>query len=79
MNVFLVLGTTEEKSLRSPRMKTSLSDSRAAYQEFLLASREQQADKDTKEALFEKVERKEEKKENEEENLGVQDISLDDL
>lgn len=79
MNVFLVLGTTEEKSLRSPRMKTSLSDSRAAYQEFLLASREQQADKDTKEALFEKVERKEEKKENEEENLEVQDISLDDL
>ena len=60
-------------------MKTSLSDSRAAYQEFLLASREKQADKDTKEALFEKVKRKEGKKENEEENLEVQDVSLDDL
>ena len=60
-------------------MKTSLSDSRAAYQEFLLASREKQADNDTKEALFERVERKEETKKNEEENLEVQDVSLDEL
>jgi len=37
------------------------------------------ADRGSKEALFERVERKEEKKEKESENLEVQDISVDDL
>ena len=84
------------------------SDNRAAYQQFLNASRKQdddesashketdqesasrnladeecalrkQADEEPKEALFERVERKEGKKEKESEDLEVQDISLDDL
>lgn len=78
-NVVHVLGTPEETSPRSPRKEPSLSDSRAAYQEFLLASRNKQAVEETKEALFERVERKQEKKERESENLEVQDISLDEL
>ena len=38
-----------------------------------------QADQESKEAFFERVERKEEKKEKEPEDLEVEDISLDDL
>ena len=74
-----VQGTSESKSTAKPREEPSLSDSRAAYQEFLIASRNKQEEKETKEALFERVERKEDKKEMESENLEVQDVSLDEL
>ena len=74
-----VQGTSEGKTAAKPREEPSLSDSRAAYQEFLIASRNKQEEKETKEALFERVERKEDKKEMESENLEVQDVSLDEL
>ena len=74
-----VQGTSEGKSAAKPREEPSLSDSRAAYQEFLIASRNKQEEKETKEALFERVERKEDRKEMESENLEVQDVSLDEL
>ena len=74
-----VQGTSEGKSAAKPREEPSLSDSRAAYQEFLIASRNKQEEKETKEALFERVERKEDKKEMESENLEVQEVSLDEL
>lgn len=72
-------GTSGSKSAAKPTEEPSLSDSRAAYQEFLIASRNKQEEKETKEALFERVERKEDKKEMESENLEVQDVSLDEL
>ena len=77
-NVY-VLGAPDEKSPRSPRAQPSLSDSRAAYQEFLLATRSKQGEEETKEALFERVERKEEAKEKKSDDLEVQDVSLDEL
>lgn len=60
-------------------MEPSLADSRAAYQEFLLATRNKQTEEGIEEALFERVERKEGKEDKEAENLEVQDISLDEL
>jgi len=69
----------DEKSPRSPRAQPSLSDSMAAYQEFLLATRSKQGEEETKEALFERVERKEEAKEKKSDDLEVQDVSLDEL
>lgn len=67
----------------APKEKCSPSSreeqNRAAYQEFLIASRNKQAEGEIKEAFFERVERKEDKKEKETENLEVQDISLDEL
>ncbi|XP_078369290.1 serine/threonine-protein kinase Nek1-like isoform X1 [Oculina patagonica] len=82
---------------KSPKSAWVQSDNRAAYQQFLIASRKQaeqesasrketdqesasrkQDDEQPKEALFERVERKEEKTDKEAEDLEVQDISIDE-
>lgn len=72
-------GSAVSAEEKSPMVEPSLADNRAAYQEFLIASRNKQDEEDTKEALFERVEQKEDKEKRETENLEIQDISFDEL
>ena len=76
-DVCFVSDLAPSESPRSPREECSLAANRAAYQEFLNASRKSDENEE-KEALFERVERKDEKETNAE-DLEVQDLSFDDL
>ena len=63
----------------SPPVNSSLSASRAAYQEFFNDTRKKHEEKDNKEVLFERVEQKEDKEKRNSEELEIQDLSFDEV
>ncbi|XP_044167159.1 serine/threonine-protein kinase Nek1-like [Acropora millepora] len=63
----------------SPPVNSSLSASRAAYQEFLNDTRKKHEEKNSKEVLFERVEQKENKEKRTSEELEIQDLSFDEV
>ena len=74
---FFALDSAAEEC--SPPVNSSLSASRAAYQEFLNDTRKKHEEKDSKEVLFKRVEQKEDKEKRNSEELEIQDLSFDEV